>query len=88
MNVILQVGIRGLFRLWQAASVQLWDDDLVSAEAVRTMLKHLEEPGRALILAWLCTYFEDNGAMFSPQFSRQRNRSTLNGVEYWSGRVQ
>ena len=63
------------------------DDDLISAEAVRAMLKQLDEPGRAFILSWLCTYFQDNGAMFSPQISRQRDRITLNGVEYWLVRV-
>ena len=48
------------------------DDDLISAEAVRATLKQLDEPGRAFILAWLCTYIQDNGAMFSLQISRQR----------------
>ena len=63
------------------------DDDLVSAEAVRAMLKHLDEPGRAFILAWLCTYFQDSGAMFSPQIGKRRDRITLNGIEFWLVRV-
>ena len=64
-----------------------YGDDLVSAAAVRAMLKQLDGPGRAFILAWLCTHFQDNGAMFSPQISRQRDRITLNGVEYWLVRI-
>jgi hypothetical protein len=32
-------------------------------------------------------YYQDDGAMFSPQIRRRRDRITLNAVEYWLARV-
>ena len=65
------------------------DDDLpVSAATVKAMVKRLDPAGRALLLVWLCMYYQDDGAMFSPpQISRRRKRITLDGVEYWLVRV-
>lgn len=64
------------------------EDDLpVSAAAVKAMAKRLDEAGRALLLAWLCMYYEDDGKMFSAQISRRRKRISLDGVEYWLVRV-
>jgi len=63
------------------------DDSPVSAATVKAMVKRLDEAGRALLLAWLCMYYQDDGKMFSPQISRRRKRITLDGAEYWLVRV-
>ena len=51
------------------------------------MVKGLDSAGRTLLLAWFCTYYQDDGAMFSPQISRRRQRIAINGIEYWLVRV-
>ena len=58
------------------------DDDLpVTAGTVKALIKRLDPAGRALLLAWLCMYYRDDGAMFSAQISRRRQRIVLDGVE-------
>jgi hypothetical protein len=32
-------------------------------------------------------YYRDDGAMYSPQLSRRRDRIALNGTEFWLARV-
>jgi hypothetical protein len=32
-------------------------------------------------------YYRDDGAMFSPQIGRRRDRIMLNGTEFWLARV-
>jgi hypothetical protein len=64
-----------------------YDDAPVNTAAVKAMVKRLDEPGRALLLAWICMYYEDDGKMFSPQISRRRQRIAIDGVEYWLVRV-
>ncbi len=54
---------------------------------VKESLKRLDPHDRARLLAWLLIYFEDDGAMFSPQIRRRRKRITLDGVEYWLVRI-
>jgi hypothetical protein len=64
------------------------DDDLtVSVADVKATVKRLDERGRAHVLAWLCMYYQDNGAMYSPQISRRRQRIAIDGVEYWLVKV-
>jgi desulfoferrodoxin (superoxide reductase-like protein) len=64
------------------------DEDLTrDITAVKVAIKHLVPKDRAHLIAWMLLYYEDDGAMFSPQLSRRRNRITLNGVEYWLSRV-
>jgi hypothetical protein len=64
------------------------DDDLpVTVAEVKANVKRLDEPGRAHVLAWLCMYYQDSGAMFSPQISRRRQRIAIDGVEYWLVKV-
>lgn len=60
-----------------------WGD----AQAVRAAIKRLSPEDRAHLLAWLCIYYDDRGAMFSPQISRRRQRIALDGIEYWLVRV-
>jgi hypothetical protein len=60
-----------------AAPEEPWDD----AKAVRAA------EDRAVVLAWLCMYYRDDGAMFSAQISRRRQRITLGGTDYWLVRV-
>ncbi len=43
--------------------------------------------GRAHLLAWLCLCYQDDGAMFSPQISRRRQRIAIDGIEYWPVKV-
>jgi len=53
-------------------------------DIAKAALKGLDNPERAYLLAWLCKYFGDDGAMFSPQIARaRRRRIVLDGVEYW-----
>lgn len=63
------------------------DDDPVSVAPVKATIKRLDDDGRAHVLAWLCMYYQDHGAMFSAQISRRRQRIALDGVEYWLVRV-
>lgn len=55
--------------------------------AVKVAIKHLSANDRAWLLAWMLLYYRDDGAMFSPQISRRRDRITLNGSEFWLARV-
>jgi hypothetical protein len=66
-----------------AAPEEPWDD----AKAVRAAIKRLSPEDRAVVLAWLCMYYWDDGAMFSAQISRPRHRITLGGTDYWLVRV-
>ena len=63
------------------------DDFEVEPAAVKGLIKRLRPEARAHVLAWLCTYYQDDGGMFSPQISRRRKRLMLDGVEYWLVRV-
>jgi hypothetical protein len=63
-------------------------DDLTrSVTAVKLAVKHLAPKDRALLIAWMLLYYQDDGAMFSPQISRRRARIGLDGIEYWLPRV-
>lgn len=63
------------------------DDPTRDVTAVKVAIKHLNPNDRALLLAWLLLYYQDDGAMFSPQITRRRDRITLNGKEFWLARV-
>jgi hypothetical protein len=63
------------------------DEPTRDSTAVRAAIKHLEPTDRAHVLAWLCTHYRDDGAMYSPQISRRRQRIALDGVEYWLVRM-
>jgi hypothetical protein len=63
------------------------DDVTRDVTAVKVAIKHLTPQDRALLLAWLLLYYQDDGAMFSRQISRRRNRITLNGTEFWLARI-
>lgn len=63
-------------------------DDLTrDVTAVKVAIKHLAPNDRALLIAWMLLYYQDDGAMFSPQITRRRDRITLNGTEFWLARV-
>jgi hypothetical protein len=55
--------------------------------AVKVAVKHLAPDDRAHLMAWLLLYYDDAGAMFSPQTSRRRRRVTIDETEYWLVRV-
>jgi hypothetical protein len=63
------------------------EDPWGDAQAVRAAIKRLSPEDRARVLAWLCIYYQDDGAMFSQQITRRRQRIALDGVEYWLVRV-
>lgn len=63
------------------------DDPTRDVTAVKVAIKHLTPNDRAQPIAWLLLYYRDDGAMFSPQISRRRDRITLNGTEFWLSRV-
>jgi hypothetical protein len=64
------------------------DEDLShDVTAVKVAIKHLAPGDRALLIAWLLLYYDDTGAMLSPQITRRRKRITLDGAEYWLARV-
>jgi hypothetical protein len=54
---------------------------------VKIAVKHLTPADRALLLAWMLLYYQDDGAMFSPQINRRRKRIALDGIDYWLARV-
>lgn len=56
-------------------------------EAVKAALKRLDGQHRAHVLAWLCMYFDDEGALFSPQLTKKRNRIELDGIEFFLVKV-
>lgn len=56
-------------------------------DGAKTALKRLGDRERAFVLAWLCKFFNDEGAMFSPQISQQRRTIAIDGVEFWLVRV-
>jgi|HubBroStandDraft_4_1064222.scaffolds.fasta_scaffold18934_3 hypothetical protein len=62
------------------------DDPTRDVTAVKVAIKHLTSNDRAQLIAWFLLYYQD-GAMFSPQISRRRDRITLNGTEFWLARV-
>jgi hypothetical protein len=55
--------------------------------AVKVAVKHLAPDDRAHLMAWLLLYYDDAGAIFSPQTSRRRRRVTIDEIEYWLVRV-
>jgi hypothetical protein len=62
------------------------DDSTRDATAVKAAIKHLSPEDRARLIAWMLLYYQDDGAMFSPQISRRRDRITLNGTAFWLAR--
>lgn len=52
-------------------------------DGAKAVLKRLGDRERALLLKWLCKYFNDTGRMFSPQISAQRRTIVVDGMEYW-----
>lgn len=56
-------------------------------DGAKTVLKRLGDRERAFLIAWLCKYFSDEGAMLSPQISKQRRIVVLDGVDYWLVKV-
>lgn len=52
------------------------------AEAKAT-LKRLPDRARAHILKWLLKFYEDNGAMRSPQAGKPRRTIVIDGAEFW-----
>jgi hypothetical protein len=55
--------------------------------AVKAAIKYLSPNDRAQLIAWMLLYYRDDGAMYSPQLSRRRDRIALNGTEFWLARV-
>jgi hypothetical protein len=55
--------------------------------AVKVAIKHLSPHDQAQLIAWMLLYYQDDGAMFSRQPGRRRDRITLNGTEFWLARV-
>jgi hypothetical protein len=55
--------------------------------AVKVAIKHLSPNDRAMVLAWMLLYYRDDGAMYSPQLGRRRDRIALNGTEFWLAHV-
>jgi hypothetical protein len=56
-------------------------------DGAKAALKRLGDRERALVIAWLCKYFGDEGAMLSPQISKRRRTVVIDEVEYWLVRV-
>jgi hypothetical protein len=52
-------------------------------DGAKVAVKCLGDRQRAFLIAWLCKYFSDEGAMLSPQISQQRRVVVIDGVEYW-----
>jgi hypothetical protein len=63
------------------------DDPTRDVTAVKVAIKHLTPNDRAQLIAWMLLHYRDDGAMFSSQISRRRDRITLNGTDFWLARV-
>jgi hypothetical protein len=57
------------------------NDPTRDVTAVKVAIKHLTPNDRAQLIAWMLLYYRDDGAMFSPQITRRRDRITLNGTD-------
>jgi hypothetical protein len=51
--------------------------------AVKAAVKHLGQPDRANLLAWLLIYFDDQGEVLNPLISRRRKRIRVDDAEFW-----
>jgi hypothetical protein len=54
---------------------------------VKATLKSLRDRERQHVILWLLKYFEDDGAMKSPQAGKPRRRVVIDGQEFWLVRV-
>ena len=62
--------------------------DRPALKAAQEALKALDDAERAHVLAWICRYYDDRGAMFAPTISSaRRQRIEINGVAHWLVRV-
>lgn len=53
-------------------------------DGAKSVLKRLGDDERVLIRAWLCKFFDDAGALYSPQIESHRRRTiALDAVTYW-----
>jgi hypothetical protein len=59
------------------------EEPWIDARAVMAAIKRLQVRRSGSSSRWLCLYCADNGATFSPQISRGRERIAIDGVEYW-----
>ena len=59
----------------------------LAVDEAKAALKRLGDRERLLVLAWLCVYFDDDGALKSPQIQRKRRRIALDGIAYWLVRI-
>ena len=59
----------------------------LDTDAAKNALKRVGDRERVTLRAWLCVYFDDRGALFSPQLGRRCRRIVLDGVEYWLVRI-
>jgi hypothetical protein len=67
---------------------QYGDDGFpANVAAVKTTVKRLDDDGRAHLLAWLCMYYRNHGAMFSSQITGRRQRIALHGIGCWLVKV-
>ena len=60
------------------------DPDLTrDVTAVKAAVKRLTPEHRAQLIAWLLLYYRDDGAMWSPEITKRRQRIMLDGIEFW-----
>jgi hypothetical protein len=71
----------------EAAQFERPEDLTRDVTAVKAAIKHLSPIDRAQLIAWMLLYYQDDGALFSPQVGRRRDRIALNGTEFWLARV-
>lgn len=62
---------------------EIEERDRHDVDKAKAAIKRLGDPERALLMRWLLTYFEDTGAMKSPQAGKPRRTIVLDGVEFW-----
>jgi len=60
---------------------------ILAVDEAKAQLKRLGDSERLLIMVWLCVYFDDEGALRSPQIARKRRRIVLDGIGYWLVRI-
>jgi len=61
-------------------------DSLAVAKA-KQVIKDLSPEARAYVLAWMVKFYNDSGAMFSPQVTQNRRRVIIDDQAFWLVKV-
>jgi hypothetical protein len=72
-----------MFAQWGRRYEEIQEKAERELNETKTTLKRLPDRARAHVLLWLCKYYEDAGAMKSPQAGKPRRVVIIDGVAFW-----